>query len=335
MIGAWPLLPLFCKFRKPSLQELLEKMMSIGFEGIMLSSRYLESTDDKYVKEIRRKLEELGLYVELGVSTDPRALKKELEIASLLGAEVVSSAFGYLTRYPPRPRIKTKTDWHRFRRFVIRRVRGADKLAGKHNVEMAIENHMDFTSDELLDIIETSGGDHVGIRLDTGNQLCLVEDCVEAAEKLAPYVLCTHLKDFLLKETKSGLATYCVAIGDGHADVDKQVQAVRRYRRLNNWTIETFPGQVNEGRSGESLIPLCDESFWGSYDPPRDALDLVKAVNMVRNNPKELPSYFVTEAEMAKKTPEEQIEWEIEEWKRNVAYAKNVLKLGGSGRRRG
>ena len=66
---------------------------------------------------------------------------------------------------------------------------------------LALENHIDFTSQELLRIIETVGSEHLRVNFDTGNALRLLEDPVEAARRLAPYTISTHTKDISPRRT--------------------------------------------------------------------------------------------------------------------------------------
>jgi sugar phosphate isomerase/epimerase len=73
----------------------------------------------------------------------------------------------------------------------------AVEVAREHDVVLAIENHIDFTSKEILDIVEGVDSDHLRVNFDTGNTLRLYEDPVEAAKRLAPYTVATHTKDII------------------------------------------------------------------------------------------------------------------------------------------
>jgi sugar phosphate isomerase/epimerase len=71
----------------------------------------------------------------------------------------------------------------------------AAKVAEDEGVTLAIENHIDFTSKEIMDILNEVGSDNLKVNFDTGNALRLYEDPVEAARRLAPYTVATHTKD--------------------------------------------------------------------------------------------------------------------------------------------
>jgi sugar phosphate isomerase/epimerase len=74
-------------------------------------------------------------------------------------------------------------------------LREATKIAADQGIILAMENHIDFTARELLQLIEEVGSTNFGVNFDTGNALRLFEDPVEEARLLAPYIHATHIKD--------------------------------------------------------------------------------------------------------------------------------------------
>ncbi|MCL1795268.1 MAG: sugar phosphate isomerase/epimerase, partial [Clostridia bacterium] len=64
-------------------------------------------------------------------------------------------------------------------------------------VKLAVENHIDFTADEIYQILEGVNSKNFGVNFDTGNFLRLMDDPVAGMDKLAPYVFATHIKDLL------------------------------------------------------------------------------------------------------------------------------------------
>jgi sugar phosphate isomerase/epimerase len=96
-------------------------------------------------------------------------------------------------------------------RDVIRRdaPRAAD--AG---LTVAIENHQDLASDELVTLAEEAG-EHVGITLDTGNPFSVGEDPIGFMERAAHRIRHLHLKDYLSQFTPEGYRLIRCATGDG------------------------------------------------------------------------------------------------------------------------
>ena len=69
------------------------------------------------------------------------------------------------------------------------------KRAEDAGVRLAIENHIDFTSDEILELLNNVDSEFLGVNFDSGNCLRVFEDPVEAARKLAKHTYATHIKD--------------------------------------------------------------------------------------------------------------------------------------------
>jgi 3-oxoisoapionate decarboxylase len=78
---------------------------------------------------------------------------------------------------------------------VIPMLREAARAAAEHGVTLALENHIDFTSADMLHILETVDSEHLRVNFDTGNTIRLFEDPAVAAARLAPYTVSTHTKD--------------------------------------------------------------------------------------------------------------------------------------------
>ena len=78
---------------------------------------------------------------------------------------------------------------------------------------LAIENHQDFGSDELVDFCETTRG--VGICFDTGNTFPVAEAPLDFTRRVAPHVRHVHLKDYRVQFTDEGYRLVRCAIGDG------------------------------------------------------------------------------------------------------------------------
>jgi len=86
---------------------------------------------------------------------------------------------------------------------IITQCKEAVNIAGDHGVKLAIENHIDFTADEILQIIEGVDSPDFGVNFDTGNFLRLLDDPIAGMEKLAPYVFSTHIKDLKVEPCAS------------------------------------------------------------------------------------------------------------------------------------
>jgi sugar phosphate isomerase/epimerase len=71
------------------------------------------------------------------------------------------------------------------------------KKAEDKGIKFAMENHYDFTCDEMLNMFEQVGSDYFGMTYDTGNALRIGDEPVKAVKKMAKYIFATHTKDIV------------------------------------------------------------------------------------------------------------------------------------------
>jgi sugar phosphate isomerase/epimerase len=107
----------------------------------------------------------------------------------------------------------------------LRRVAGH---AAAFGVELAIENHGDLDSEQLLELVERAEAPGLGVCFDTANAARVGEDVVAAAARLAPLVRMVHLKDVespaCARDRLIGPA--CVPLGTGTIPVDAVLAAL-------------------------------------------------------------------------------------------------------------
>jgi sugar phosphate isomerase/epimerase len=167
-------------------------------DEVAIESIFFPVFDDDYCRRLASALDEAGLGRILGwghpdglhAGTDEAALedlKRHVPRAKLLGASImriVASSMIHVDE-PREPQIEQS----------IRMLTQAAKVAEEHDVVLALENHIDFTGPEMLQIIQGVGSEHLKVNLDTGNPIRVYEDPVECARVLAPYAVSTHTKD--------------------------------------------------------------------------------------------------------------------------------------------
>ncbi len=149
---------------------------------------------------------------------------EHLEYAKAIGADVMRVVGGYQL---------SRREEHKPRLEDLARMFTAVSKAGKRiGVKIAQENHNEYNSDELLWLIRAVGSPFFGVTFDTGNFIRVLDDPVQAAEKLAEYTFATHIKD--VKADKRISANECnffatVPIGEGLVEVEKVI-----HRLLNS-----------------------------------------------------------------------------------------------------
>jgi len=289
---------------------LLEKAKSVGLDGVQITS--LGSFEEEKLRAIRQKADELGMYLEAanGSPTQPM-FEKWVKAAAVMGCEAIRTFLGW----PPRTEESLKT-LEEVRAFVEKSKKDlveTEKLGRKYKMRIGVENHMDLTADEMVEIMEEVGSEYLGICFDTANCLWTAEDQVETAEKLAQYTNMVHLKDLRITSTAEGYVLDNVPLGQGHiTQLPKIIGILKKGKPgLNCWSIELITGQRIKSR-------WLEDDFWTSF-PPRGPQELARMLRLVRDTP---TTGWEPVRDMEKMSLEEQIEYEESNMRRCVTYVR-------------
>jgi len=181
-----------------SVWDVIARAAALGLAGISLEACYMPPLGKEMLARLRAALDGAGLEPVwawghpsgLGSGANPEAvtdLIAHIAIAKDVGARVMRICCGGRRTRP--------TSWPEHKARLLPLLREIVKRAGEAGMVLAIENHMDFLADELVELIEEIGSPWLGVCLDTVNNLRLLEDPMAVAAKLAPYTRATHLKD--------------------------------------------------------------------------------------------------------------------------------------------
>ena len=245
--------------------ELLELTSAHSLEGLHFSARLLEGRDDAYVERLAEEAQARGLYLELAAAgVNPGQSKRTVAemvadwiplfpLARKLGAPILNTCFGLLKeRTFSSPTLAEQID------LTIQVLRELSLLAADYDQIITMELHVDLTALELLHIIEEVNSLHVRVNLDTANALGLLEDPVDAARPLAPYVHTTHFKDTCIYPTENGYNWLGGApLGRGLVDLPAITAILCRANPNINLNIEDSGGFIP--------IPMYDEAFLRSF----------------------------------------------------------------------
>jgi sugar phosphate isomerase/epimerase len=139
---------------------------------------------------------------------------------------------------------------------------------------LAIENHQDFGSDELVELCEMTRG--VGICLDTGNTFPVAEAPLDFTRQVAAHVRHVHLKDYRVQFTDEGYRLVRCAIGDGAVPIAAMLDILAAHGGTLTAVLE--PGAL-EARHVRLLRPE-----WWSFYPPKPAPALAACLAAARVN---------------------------------------------------
>jgi len=245
--------------RANELERVFEKAAELGIQSLELGVG--RSDRAAFVERVGRLKERYGIHVELGYG--PIVFEGDAGGAAEAFAEYIDrvckplgvTTLGVVSpfhggRWLREPSLEVQMD---------RLARGLSVLAPvaeERGVVLAIENHADYRGYELVQLIERVGSRALGIKFDTGNVYCAIEEPVAAAEAVTPHTYMTHFKDVIVqaepcnRRLPGGLLslTEC-ALGRGHVDLVKIVSMLAEKGPLGKGlvlTIECQPGDVEE-----------------------------------------------------------------------------------------
>jgi len=174
--------------------------------------------------------------------------------------------------------------WEAHRDALAKRLRELLPAAEDLGVCIAVENHQDATTEDLLWLADKTGNSPAfGVTLDAGNPLAVGQDPVETARRLAHIIRHLHVKDYTIHFAPEGYRLVRCAAGDGVVDLPAILEAVRANGH------DVLPG-IEIAAQSTRTVPLLDAGWWEEY-PPRDARALLPALRILweRGRPADEP----------------------------------------------
>jgi len=228
--------------RTMTVWDFLKRAHRLGVAGVSLESCYL-ATDRDFLHRLRAALDSYefarvwawGHPNGLHSGTDraaARDLVAHLAHAKNIGAKVMRIVGGSWRTRPE--------SFALHKRRLAGMLKKVVPAAQDHGIIMAIENHMDLTADQMVDLIGTLDSPWLGVCLDTGNNLRLHEDPVAVAAKLAPLARATHIKDLgVLRGNPKDFAFWpSVPLGKGLVDLVQVLSLLKKARYKGLLAIE-------------------------------------------------------------------------------------------------
>lgn len=217
-----------------TMHDFLDRAHALGVAGVSVESCFIPNPSPGEIAALRASLIELGLEcvwawghpggLRSGEAPEQVAdLKRHTEIAAAVGAKVMRICCGGRRTRP--------ADWATHKAKLMPLLQDAAAHAKDRGVVLAIENHIDFLADELVELIDTIDSPWLGVCLDTANNLRMLEDPGVAIEKLAPYARATHIKDVVAKGGNPRDFAFwpSVPVGKGLIDIPRAFGELRKH----------------------------------------------------------------------------------------------------------
>jgi len=258
----------------------LEHAHKLGAGGVQVS---IGQRDAAYTRKLRERCEEWGMYLEAqaGLPLDDSGLARftaEAQSAQAAGAKVMRTAMLSGRRYET---FNTAAEFETFAAKSWKSLTLAEPIAKKHGLRLAVENHKDWLIPELLDMMRKISSEYVGICVDTGNSIALLEDPMTVIEAYAPFAITTHLKDMGVDSYERGFLLSEVPLGAGYLDLRKIMQIIEGANPKVQWNLEMITRDPLE-------VPCLTDKYWTTFKS-MPAQQLAANVGMVRAQRKALP----------------------------------------------
>jgi 3-oxoisoapionate decarboxylase len=244
----------------------------LGLKGVELDGRWLTPMKDDDLARLGESLRasELSIVCSEWLTQRPgETLAHATRCAKALGASLLRL---HLTPVLEGARAVCGVRWEEMVTHARTTLKAEARRAADMGIRLAIENHQDLTSEELIAIADESG-ENVGLVLDTGNPFAVGEDPLAFISRAGARIRHVHLKDYVAQFTPDGYRLIRCAVGDGCVPFEEIAAAIH-----GDVTASIEPGAL-EARH----IRLFAPGWWARY-LPRAAKELATALGRLQRN---------------------------------------------------
>ncbi|GAB3905776.1 hypothetical protein GCM10028803_37140 [Larkinella knui] len=273
--------------------DLIDHCKEIGAGGVQTVVRDWSAD---FAKKVRDEREKTGLYLEGSIGLPKKtdqvaAFEQDVINAKEAGATVLRTVCSSGRRYET---YHSNDEWQALKKNALVSLQLAEPVLRKHKVKLAVENHKDWRAGELVEILKQMNSEWIGVTLDFGNSIALLEDPMEVVQTLSPYVFTTHVKDMGVAAYPDGFLLSEVPLGKGILDLPKMVALCKKHNPAVTFNLEMITRDPLE-------IPCRKEEYWATFGGiPRE--DMTRTLRMVKEH-----SYKAGLPTVAQLTPEDRL----------------------------
>lgn len=247
-----------------------------------------------------------------GGPVEPAMLRRLIPAARGLGTSTLRVILSRILGGDRRPMAGR---WEEHMQHCLRVLRDALPIAKEYGVTIAVENHSDATSRDLLRLCETLDSEHIGINLDTGNVLAVCEEPIGYATRLMPFLRNVHLKDYTLHPSDEGYRMARCALGKGVVDFPALLALIDHHHPGITKTIEL-------GAVDARHVRMLADDYWSEF-PARDITDMLPLLRLYLDKGRPRDEDWRTPRERGE-SGEAMAAYETREFEESVAYLKEI-----------
>jgi sugar phosphate isomerase/epimerase len=162
-----------------------------------------------------------------------------------------------------------------------RRLEAALPLLERYKIPLGLENHKDWTADEMAALMKKYSSEYLGVCLDFGNNISLLDGPMEVVEKLALFTVSTHVKNMGVERYSDGFLLSEMVLDKGFLDLPRILALVRQARPNTRFSLEMITRDPLH-------IPCLTDKYWVTF-PDRNGRYLARTLTQVQNNQSSQP----------------------------------------------
>ncbi|OCX61704.1 endonuclease [Thioclava sp. SK-1] len=190
--------------------DLLDRASALGLQVVQYADnmpldRYTPAQHEALYERAREK----GLTLELGTQCfDAQEVDRYIGIGQRIGAKIMRVALD-------------EADGHISVRDLAQQLLPRVQRARDAGMKIAIENHFNYPSPRMVELLTEVDDDHLGVCLDVANSICANEWPEDTVRLLAPWTINLHLKDYEITPDPYGVGfrIHGVPLGTGRAPI--------------------------------------------------------------------------------------------------------------------
>ncbi len=188
--------------------DLLSEARRLGLKVVQYADNLpLDRLSEKDQHRLYETANDMGIALELGTQCfDADQVERYLIIGQRLKASILRVALDEKDKLIPVPQLAEQ----------LRPLLDKARLAG---IRIAIENHFNYPSVRMVELLDAVNDDTLGVCLDVANSICAGEWPEQTVTLLAPYTINLHFKDYVIVPDHYGVgfSIYGVPLGQGRA----------------------------------------------------------------------------------------------------------------------
>jgi sugar phosphate isomerase/epimerase len=253
--------------------DLIEHCHRIGASGVQVG---VKGWTADFARQVRDRREKLGLYLEGSIALPDKAegvpaFEAEVKNAREAGAQILRTVCASGRRYET---FKSAAEFEAFKGQARAALQRAEPVLRKHKARLAVENHKDWRAPELASLLGELSTEWIGVTLDFGNSIALLEDPMEVVRTLVPFVLSTHVKDMAVEEYPDGFRLSEVPLGKGILHLPEMVALCRKHNPNVAFSLEMITRDPLD-------IPCLKPEYWATFGDVPGA-ELARTLRLVR-----------------------------------------------------